>query len=118
MYDFGSRLKRLRKQRGLTQKELAKRINKSASAISSYELNVQIPPVDILVSIAYVLNVSLDYLVGIDQSITYSSKNLTQSQKEIVEMLYKEFMEPTNNGSKLSPQQIEIIRQLILAFLN
>lgn len=44
MYDIGSRLKDIRIKRGLTQKVLAKRINKSVSAISGYESNVQTPP--------------------------------------------------------------------------
>lgn len=37
MYDLGSRLKTIRLQRGLTQRQLAARVNKSVSAISSYE---------------------------------------------------------------------------------
>lgn len=44
MYDFGLRLKKLRKSRGLTQKMLADRINKSVSAVGSYESNAQLTP--------------------------------------------------------------------------
>lgn len=116
MYDFGSRLKAIRKQRGLTQKELARRINKSVSAISSYESNVQMPPGDVLESLAYILNISLDYLIGFDQSEIYSTKNLTESQKEIIRLLFKEFVSPTSNNSALSMQQIEIVRKLFQCF--
>lgn len=116
MYDFGTRLKTIRKQRGFTQKSLAAKINKSISAVSSYESNVQIPPVEVLVSIAYTLGVSLDYLVGIDQGATYSFKNLTTEQREIFAALYKEFIKPSNSGPNLSSQQIEIIQQIILIF--
>lgn len=63
MYDFGSRLKAIRNQRGLTQKKLAEEIGKSVQAVSSYERNSQIPPIEVMISIADVLNVSLDYLV-------------------------------------------------------
>ena len=52
MYDFGLRLKKLRKSRGLTQKMLADRINKSVSAVSSYESNAQLPPLDVSKSIS------------------------------------------------------------------
>lgn len=62
MYDIGSRLKDMRSKRGLTQKDLAKRINKSVSAISAYESNAQTPPTDVLISIAQVLRVPLTYL--------------------------------------------------------
>ena len=39
MYDLGLRLKQVRMQRGMTQKSLARQINKSVSAVSSYESN-------------------------------------------------------------------------------
>lgn len=59
MYDFGLRLKKLRKSRGLTQKMLADRINKSVSAVSSYESNAQLPPLDVSKSIALALGISI-----------------------------------------------------------
>ena len=51
MMDLGLQLQQLRKQRGLTQRALAERINKSPAAVSSYETNAQIPPLDVLISI-------------------------------------------------------------------
>ena len=117
MYDFGVRLKDIRKKRGLTQKALAKRINKSVSAVSSYELEAQIPPVEVLISIASVLNVSLDYLVGFENSDIYSTGNLSPQQKEILQLLYQEFTVPTRSDVlKISPQQVEIIQKLLLLF--
>lgn len=52
MHQLGSRLKQLRKSRGWTQKQLAEQIHKSAAAIGSYEQDVQIPPTDVLISLA------------------------------------------------------------------
>ena len=118
MYDFGSRLSALRKKRGLTQRDLARRINKSVSAVSGYESNAQMPPTDVLESIACVLNVSLDYLVGFEHNEIYSTNSLSAEQKEIVELLFKEFVNSTGTGIKLSPQQIEIMQKLICCFLG
>ena len=64
MYDLCSRIKDIRQKRGITQKDLALRVNKSISAISSYETNAQLPPLDVIEDIAVILNVSIDYLVG------------------------------------------------------
>ncbi len=47
-------------QHQVKEKVLAGRINKSVAAVSSYETNVQSPPLDVLISIASVLNVSLE----------------------------------------------------------
>ena len=49
MYDLGFRIKEIRTRRGLNQKELAQRINKSKSAVCGYETNAQIPPLEVLV---------------------------------------------------------------------
>lgn len=63
MYDLGYKIKLLRVRRGISQRDLARRINKSTSAVSSYETNAQMPPLDVLISICEVLHTSLDYLV-------------------------------------------------------
>ena len=116
MYDLGSRLKELRKQRGLTQKMLATRINKSKAAIGSYESDRQMPPLDVLISIAGALNVSLDYLVGFEKSEYYSTKELDSTQIEVLELIFSEFSVPTGTDASLSSQQINIIRKLVIAF--
>lgn len=43
MYDLGFRIKEIRTRRGLNQKELAQRINKSKSAVCGYETKIQAP---------------------------------------------------------------------------
>lgn len=116
MYDLGLRLKTLRLQRGLTQKMLATRIHKSKAAVGSYESNRQMPPLDVLISIAGTLNVSLDYLVGFEKSEYYSTKSFTISQIEVLELIFSEFSVPTGCDDSLSAQQIDIIRKLIRVF--
>lgn len=119
MYDLGSRIKKIRKQRGLTQKMLSQRINKSTAAISSYESNTQLPPLDVFESIASVLNVSLDYLSGFADNSFYSLKTLTKSQREIIDLLLAEFITPTSGDNKnLSIQQVQIIQRIIVLFTN
>ena len=118
MYDLGSRLKAMRLQRGLTQKELAARVSKSVSAISSYESNAQLPPLDVLESIALVLHCSIDYLIGLDSFNTYSTQNLTDPQKDILELLFQEFSSQDTSTTDLSARQIRIIQRLIFLFIS
>ena len=117
MYDLGSRLKSIRLKRGLTQKELAAKISKSVSAVSSYESNAQLPPLDVLESIALTLNVSIDYLAGLDTANTYSAKNLTAEQTELMDLLFQEFQKE-GSDKQLSDEQIRIIQKLICLFLT
>ncbi len=114
MDDLGSRIKEARMRRGLTQKDLAKCICKCPSAVSGYENNTQIPPAETMISLASVLNVSLDYLVNNDP--TYSVKGLTQAQQAIIFDIVAEFRSPTGLRSPLSDQQMAIIRKLICQF--
>lgn len=118
MYDLGYRIKSIRTQRGMAQNELAKRINKSKSAVSGYESDAQVPPLEVLVSIASVLNVSLDYLVGFEMEEPISVANLTDQQKKIIHLILEEFSRPTNSSPRLSPQQITIIQELICLFIG
>ena len=116
MYDLGSRIRKIRVQRGLTQKELARRINKSKSAICGYETNAQMPPLDVIVSIASVLNVPLNYLAGYQPVESISTDGLSGQQKRIIDLLLAEFMNPTNSSPSLSENQIAIIRDIICLF--
>ncbi len=57
-------LKRLRSQRGITQKKLASYLHLSGSTISNYENGVYVPCCDVLALLAEFYGVSIDYLVG------------------------------------------------------
>lgn len=117
MYDLGSRLKYIRQKRGITQKDLAARINKSISAVSSYESNAQLPPLDVVTDIALVLHVSLDYLVGIDKTYTLSTKSLGEEQTEILDLLLHEFHTDIPYTDHLTQEQIYLLQKLIHYFI-
>ena len=118
MYDLGSRLKYIRQKRGITQKELASRVNKSISAISSYESNAQLPPLDVLEDIARTLNTSLDYLVGIDKFNTFSEKSLTQIQSELLDLVFREFHSNAAFNGQLTQEQVVLLQKLIAYFIQ
>ena len=61
---FSSRLKMLRSEKNLTQKQLADILNMQNTAISKYELGERKPDQDTLMKIAEYFNVSTDYLLG------------------------------------------------------
>jgi len=62
--ELGPRLRRVREERGLSVRELARRINCSASLISQIERGLSAPSVGILYAIATELRASLDFLFG------------------------------------------------------
>lgn len=62
---IGSRLRRLRKELGITQTELAQAISVTKFTVSSYENEHTEPDDATKVLIARRLNVTLDYLLGV-----------------------------------------------------
>lgn len=69
--NFSNNLYTLRKQAGISQEELAERLNVSRQAISKWERGEACPDMDNLVAIAELFEVSLDALVtGADTSNT------------------------------------------------
>lgn len=59
------RIRSLRQNAGLTQKELAQYLGCDQSLYSKYERAERLLPLDLAVSLAKFYHVSLDYLVGI-----------------------------------------------------
>ena len=86
MVDFGTTLKELRKNAGLTQQELADRIWVSKAAVSYYEQSLRCPSPEILVKISQALHVSTDYLLGIeDKKQVIDISGLTDDDIRLIE---------------------------------
>lgn len=64
MAEFGDILEELRKDRGMTQKDLSKIIFVTAGTISNYESGQYKPDLPKLIVLADYFGVSLDYLIG------------------------------------------------------
>lgn len=62
---YFKRLKDLREDKDLLQKDIAKKLGISQQYYSQYELGNYTMPVELLIKLAKEYNVSLDYLVGL-----------------------------------------------------
>ena len=75
-----TRLKSLREDHDLTQKQLSKMLNISQVAYSYYEINKRSIPLEILSSLADYYHTSIDYLLcRTDESIPYPKKKIQKS---------------------------------------
>lgn len=61
---LGERISKLRKEKGMTQEELAKALNITRSALSLYEIGKRDPDTETLKKIAEYFGVSIDYILG------------------------------------------------------
>lgn len=63
---IGQTIKRLRKERNLTQDELAEQLNVTAQAVSKWENEIGLPDISQIIPLASVFGVSTDILFGIE----------------------------------------------------
>lgn len=68
MRNVGERIKRLRKLAGLTQSELAEKLNLESAAVSKYETGRVPLTQESLIKLSEIFNVTTDYILGISEN--------------------------------------------------
>lgn len=58
------KIRDLREEKGLTQKELAEIVGSNNKSIWAYENGIAEPSIDLLIRLAHALDVTVDYLIG------------------------------------------------------
>lgn len=104
--EFSERLKKLRKDAGLTQVDVANKLGISQPAYASWERGIKKPTQENLVKLSKILYVSVDYLLGntenkqtndvledIELLVRLNSKDLTDEEKAVFKKELIEFME-------------------------
>lgn len=97
MGTLGNRLKSLRQEKGLTQKEVAKLIGTTDVSIGRYEMDARVPKADILNSLAKLYDVEIDYLLTGKQTKEYESA-LNNRDKKDIEKDLKKIMDDFRDG--------------------
>ena len=67
--DIGARIRAIRQEKGMTQKQVADKCGMADSAIRKYELGIQVPKVETAKRIAAALNVPPAQLLGLEDQI-------------------------------------------------
>lgn len=83
---IGKYIAEKRKALGLTQKQLAEKLNMSDKSVSKWERGLSVPDADVLIEMANLLDVSVSQLLGIEESI-HSNGNLAEELAELNEQL-------------------------------
>lgn len=86
MEEFKTRLKQLRKEKGLSQQKLASVLGYGSTAIANYESGRNQPSIPDLITIAKELNTSTDYLIGYTDIQTPFLDNHFQQAQDLVKL--------------------------------
>ena len=109
---FSYRLTVLLDEHNMSQTQLAKKVGTTNVTICRYINGERIPRIDVASKIVSVFNVSLDYLLGISESV--DTENLTKNQDVDIAILMKSLYSLDGN-THLSKKQIQMIKTLLLA---
>ena len=109
---FAENLKQLRKEKQLSQEDLAEILDVSRQAVSKWEQGIGYPEVEKLLLLASKLNISLDSLMatGITQESTPKMQNftgiitLTSPIEHVIATCHKVISSQKMSGGKSSPQ--------------
>ena len=108
---FGKKLKILRKKIGITQANLAKKLGISPSAVGMYEQGRREPDSAMLIKIADLFDVSVDYLIDFKKNKKYF-KNVDEIADRIEYILRnKEYLK--NNKTAISNETLNSIVQAV-----
>ncbi len=87
MSDFGSRLKKIRQSRKMTQKTLASLLEVTQSTVANYESNTRFPGESTLRQLADLLDTSTDYLLGIEDKTFSPRTEMNLLPEQILDLL-------------------------------
>lgn len=103
---IGERIAQLRKNRSMSQFQLAKTLNIATSTLGMYETNKRKPNMEMLEKLADFFGVSIDYLLGrktsdkseidldraIDNAMSFDGKPVTEHDRKMMKQLWKAYM--------------------------
>jgi transcriptional regulator with XRE-family HTH domain len=102
---FGTNIKRVRTEKGISQEELGRRISVHPNQLSKYERDQAAPSIDVVQRMAEALEVSIDTLVfGAEQKLDASI-----SDRELISLF--------NRVQLLSDRQKDTVKDFLSAFV-
>jgi transcriptional regulator with XRE-family HTH domain len=87
--NIGTRIKELRKKRGINQTELAKAVNSSTTVISMIESNKGNPTIEVLNALSEYFDVSTDFILK-GKEIEKNQNDISATEQEIIQLVRKD----------------------------
>jgi len=83
-YKYADRLVELRKKNGLSQDELAEKLNVSRQAVSNWERGESLPDTENLIALSKIYGVSIDELLGLNENDDARKSDRIEGDKDFV----------------------------------
>ena len=95
---LAKKIKTLREEQGMTQTELAKRLNITRSSVNAWEQGISTPSTQFVVELAELFGVSTDYLLGMKKSAVLDVEGLTEDDVFLIYSMVKHLKKLREQG--------------------
>lgn len=86
---IAERIKELREQAGLSQSELARKLDVTRSSVNAWELGISAPTTQYVVAMARLFHVTADYLLSLDRQQVLILNDYTPEELSLVYSLVR-----------------------------
>lgn len=88
---IADRIKNLRISCGMTQSDLARKLNITRSSVNAWEMGISTPSTTYVVELSQLFHISTDYLLGLSSNVTLDVSHLTDKEIQLVYDLVQYF---------------------------
>lgn len=116
--ELNSNIMRYRKERGLTQEQLAALLNVSVSAVSKWEMGNNRPDLELLPELADIFQVSIDSLLGYEKSYKNLDKKTDEINSLLLQERYHDAIKEAGEALRRYPNDIRINKMIADAYYS
>ena len=88
---IGDRIQQLREREGISQSALAEALGATRAAVNAWEMGISNPSMQSLVELSRYFRVSVDHLLGLEDTDRISLAGLTAEEKALVLKMIRHF---------------------------
>lgn len=81
---ISDRIRELREKTGMSQSQLAKKLDVTRSSVNAWEMGLSTPTTQYVVAMAQLFHVTADYLLGMESSKTISLNGYNDNQIKLI----------------------------------
>lgn len=109
---MGQRIAARRKLKNLSQETLAEHLGISRQAVSKWESDAAIPEIDKLIALSKLYEVSVGWLLGVEEQESPAADELTDTQLKMVEEIVRRY-KPEPSGKRLLYNLVIVLSGLL-----
>ena len=85
------KIKELREKSGYSQSQLAKKLDVTRSSVNAWEMGLSTPTTQYIVALCKLFHVSADYILGIENGLTFSLNGYSEDEVTLIFDMLKYF---------------------------